>query len=258
MAELSTRLLWLWLWSLADHVDRGGRLDPEVERAARLVLRYLLGAAEVPCYDCWEEHPGHRHTSTLAAIAAGLRDIGALLNDAEAQNYGEHLRRRLLTPDHTLAGGFVRFPGDTCVDGSLLWIDVPFVLVPSESELAVTTVHRIRDELYRPSGGVRRYQGDTFYGGSEWIMLAASLGCVAVAQGNLEPFAKASVSAPAESSRHLCRGRATCGRKARCPDGRLARETGLGVEHGISAVGGRSRRWLPTSSSTRSTTSSTG
>lgn len=50
----------------------------------------------------------------------------------------------------------------------------------------MTTVHRIRDELYRPSGGVRRYQGDTFYGGSEWIMLAASLGCVAVAQGNLE------------------------------------------------------------------------
>lgn len=33
---------------------------------------------------------------------------------------------------------------------------------------------------------MRRYQGDTFFGGAEWILLAASLGCVAIAQGDGE------------------------------------------------------------------------
>jgi GH15 family glucan-1,4-alpha-glucosidase len=31
---------------------------------------------------------------------------------------------------------------------------------------------------------VRRYLGDTFYGGSEWILLAASLGSVALLEGD--------------------------------------------------------------------------
>jgi hypothetical protein len=50
--------------------------------------------------------------------------------------------------------------------------------------LYATTVGRIRDELYRPGGGVRRYQGDTFYGGGQWILLAASLGWATLAMGD--------------------------------------------------------------------------
>jgi GH15 family glucan-1,4-alpha-glucosidase len=172
-----------WLWVLADHHRRGGALDPSVEAAARLVVGYLLAAAEVPCYDCWEEHPDNRHTSTLAAVAAGLRDVGALLGDERAQAHAERLRQQMLGPEHTVAGSLVRYPGDTRVDGSLLWVFVPYHLAPLQSEVAVATIGRIRDELLRPAGGVRRYQGDTFYGGAEWILLAASLGQVAVAQG---------------------------------------------------------------------------
>ena len=37
-----------------------------------------------------------------------------------------------------------------------------------------------------PGGGVRRYLGDTFYGGSQWILLAASLGWTAVRLGDRE------------------------------------------------------------------------
>ena len=175
-----------WLWALADHVNRGGDTDSRLEAAARLVLRYLLVAAEVPCYDCWEEHPGHRHTSTLASVAAGLRDGGALLGNGEAQERAERLRRLMLGPEHTLAGSLIRFPGDTRVDGSLLWAIVPYGLLPYESDVAVTTIRRISQELHLPRGGVRRYQGDTFYGGAEWILLAASLGSVAVAQGDTD------------------------------------------------------------------------
>ena len=173
-----------WLWALADHVARGGHLDPTLEQGARLVIRYLLGAGDVPCFDCWEEHPGQLHTSSLGAVSAGLRNAGALLGDSTAQAYAEKLRTRLLGSEHTVAGGLIRFPGDTRVDGSLLWLGVPLGIVPVDGRLYATTVGRIRDELYRPEGGVRRYQGDTFYGGGQWILLAASLGWATLTMGD--------------------------------------------------------------------------
>ena len=175
-----------WLWALADHVVRGGRLDDTLTAAARLVVRYLLEAGDTPCYDCWEEHPGNVHTSSLAAVAAGLRDAGALLDDRKAQDYARGLVDRITGPDHTLAEAFVRFPGDTRVDGSLLWIAVPFRLVDVDDPTYRNTVTRIRQELLVPGGGVRRYLGDTFYGGSEWILLAAAYGWVALASGKRE------------------------------------------------------------------------
>lgn len=175
-----------WLWALADHVQRGGELDDVLERGARLVVRYLVGAGEQPCFDCWEEHPGHVHTSTLAAVAAGMRDASRLLGDPAAQDAADRLIHRLLGGEFTLADAFVRYPGDTRVDGSLLWLGVPFGIVEPTGALYKTTVARIRDELLVPGGGVRRYLGDTFYGGSQWILLAASLGWTAVRLGDRE------------------------------------------------------------------------
>jgi GH15 family glucan-1,4-alpha-glucosidase len=173
-----------WLWAVADHVERGGELESPMEAAARLVIRYLMGAAQLACYDCWEEHPGQRHTSTLASVVAGLRDAGSLLGDRDAQAYAGTLRGQMLGPDHTLGGSLVRSVGDTRVDGSLVWVFIPYRIVPLDADLAATTIGRVRDELQLTSGGVRRYQGDTFFGGAEWILLAASLGCVSVAQGD--------------------------------------------------------------------------
>jgi isomaltose glucohydrolase len=195
----------LWLWALADHVRRGGHLDPTLEQAARLVVRYLLGAGQLPCFDCWEEHPGNLHTASLAAVSAGLRDAGALLGDIAAHAYAEHLRRRLLGPEHTLAGGFIRCPGDTRVDGSLLWLGVPFGVVAVDDDRYTTTVSRIREELYRPGGGVRRYQGDSFYGGGQWILLAASLGWATLATGatELAPQLLAWIEASANDAGYL-------------------------------------------------------
>lgn len=84
----------------------------------------------------------------------------------------------------TLAGTFVRFPGDTRVDGSLLWLAVPFALVDPAEPTFTNTVTRITQELIVPGGGLRRYLGDTFYGGSEWILLAAAYGWVMAVQGH--------------------------------------------------------------------------
>jgi GH15 family glucan-1,4-alpha-glucosidase len=147
----------LWLWALADHVRRGGHLDPTLEQAARLVVRCLLGAGELPCFDCWEEHPGNLHTASLAAVSAGLREAGALLGDGAAAAHAEKLRARLLGPEHTLAGGFIRCPGDTRVDGSLLWLGVPLGVVAVDDARYTTTLSRIAGRVagavVRPSRG---------------------------------------------------------------------------------------------------------
>ena len=173
-----------WLWTLADHLNRGGDGDETLTAAARLVIRYLLVVAEIPCYDCWEEHPGNVHTSSVGAVAAGLRDAGARLDDTAAVARADDLLTRITGPDHTLAGAFVRYPGDTRVDGSLMWLAVPFGLVELDNPLFLNTMTRIEQELLVPGGGVRRYLGDTFYGGSEWILLTATLGWVRARLGD--------------------------------------------------------------------------
>ncbi|HEY5181334.1 MAG TPA: glycoside hydrolase family 15 protein [Dermatophilaceae bacterium] len=173
-----------WLWALADHVNRGGLLDDTLTAAADLVIRYLLVAGQTPCFDCWEENPGNVHTSSLAAVAAGLRDAGRMLGHDPAIAAADQITARVTGPEHTLGGAFIRFPGDTRVDGSLLWLAVPFGLVEVTDPTFVNTVTRIQQELVVPGGGVRRYLGDTFYGGSEWILLAASLGWVQTQRGD--------------------------------------------------------------------------
>jgi hypothetical protein len=119
--------------------------------------------------------------------------------------HGLAARRTDHRTQHTLAGSFIRYPGDTRVDGSLLWIAVPFGLIDANSDLYRTTVDRIRQELYQPGGGVRRYLGDTFYGDSEWILLAASLGWSSLALGdrNLALTVHAWIDAQADDSGYL-------------------------------------------------------
>jgi GH15 family glucan-1,4-alpha-glucosidase len=153
-----------WLWALADHIARGGHFDDTLTAGARLVVRYLLEAGDTPCYDCWEEHPGNVHTSSLAAVAAGLRDAGGLLDDPKAQAYAGELVDRITGPEHTVAGAFVRFPGDTRVDGSLLWLAVPFGLVSIDDPRYRNTVTRIRQELLVRGGGLRRNRARTSAG----------------------------------------------------------------------------------------------
>lgn len=148
-----------WLWALADHVNRGGLLDDTLAAAADLVIRYLLVAGQTPCFDCWEEHPANVHTSSLAAVAAGLRDAGRMLGHDLAVAAADEITARITGPEHTLGGAFIRFPGDTRVDGSLLWLAVPFGVVEITDPIFVNTVTRIEQELVVPGSGVRRYLG---------------------------------------------------------------------------------------------------
>lgn len=164
-----------WIWALYDHSRRHGPLDDDTSAAVALVARYLDATSHLACYDCWEEFGDQRHTSTVGAVAAGLRAAGELLDEPSFTTKSRDLVDELRA-HHMRKGRFVKFRGDDRVDASLLWLAHPFAVVEPDDPIMTATVGRIRRDLHRPGGGVKRYLGDSFYGGGEWILLTAWLG----------------------------------------------------------------------------------
>lgn len=163
-----------WLWSLREHLRRsGGELGAEEEEAVELVVDYLAALWRLPCFDLWEEHGDHRHTSTLAALAGGLEAVGGWHPRAGA--LAEEIRREI----HTLGsdgGTFVKFLGQAGLDASLLSLGTPYGVVGADHPLLVATLRRIEARLRGACGGLRRYPDDSYYGGGEWVLLTAWLG----------------------------------------------------------------------------------
>ena len=81
------------------------------------------------------------------------------------------------------AGAFTKWDGNPAVDGSLLWMAVPYGLLAPDDPAFAATLERIETELVSPDGGVHRYATDTFYGGGEWLLLTAGLGRVYLRRG---------------------------------------------------------------------------
>lgn len=177
-----------WLWALADHARRGGVISERTRQAADLVTRYLCAAGHLACYDCWEELGDLRHTATLGAVIAGL-DAAAELGDATATQRAGELRE-LLYAAHVHDGSFIKHEGSHAVDASLLWLAVPFGVASVDDPVMAWTAARVAAELTGPTGGTRRYLGDTFYGGGEWVLLTAWLGWFHAASGDLDSAAR--------------------------------------------------------------------
>jgi GH15 family glucan-1,4-alpha-glucosidase len=180
----------IWLWSLGEHLARGGELSPRRAGAASLVAEYLAALWRCPSYDAWEENPEQVHSSTVAAIAAGLRAAGRYVaGDSAASNAArrrwaesadlmmQHLR------EAAVDGYLPKWPGSSAVDGSLLWLGYPYRLVRLDDPIFAATLERIEADLVSPGGGVHRYRDDTYYGGGEWILLTAALGSVYAERG---------------------------------------------------------------------------
>jgi GH15 family glucan-1,4-alpha-glucosidase len=130
----------LWLWALRGHCDRHRRPADRWQGAVELTIDYLRRQGGAPCIDWWEERAGV-HAATLASVAAGL--------DA----WGEWAE--LPEPEHRL-------------DASLLALPL---LGRGPAPLA-----EIETRLVSAGGGVHRHLEDTYYGGGEWLLLAAMLG----------------------------------------------------------------------------------
>jgi GH15 family glucan-1,4-alpha-glucosidase len=168
-----------WLWALDAHAQRHGRPIGRFAEGAALSAAYIAAFWDQPSYDWWEEHSDHRHTSTLAAIGAGLRatatwsevPAGLRRHAADTAALIESAVRR----DAMRLGHLSKWLGGEAVDASLLATSTPFDLLPPEDPLILATVERIEAELVH-GGGVHRYAGDTYYGGGEWLLLSALLG----------------------------------------------------------------------------------
>jgi isomaltose glucohydrolase len=144
----------LWLWALRGHAERGGRLEPEVVRAADAVADYVTRVWREPCTDWWEERLGV-HAATLACLDAGLRAWdrdGVDLSAAEDR-----------------------------LDASLL------ALVVLGAGGGAELVDRVAAGLLGETGGVHRHPDDVYYGGGEWLLLTALLGWAELLVGRPEP-----------------------------------------------------------------------
>jgi GH15 family glucan-1,4-alpha-glucosidase len=176
----------MWLWALEEH-HAGRPLSPEVAATVELVARYLEATWTLKCFSCWEEFDGGVHASTLAAALRGLEAAGRLLGDQRWLLEAARIRSSLL--DRFVQDGrFKRGPGDGRLDGSLLWLGVPFDVLPLDDPRIEATVEAIRRDLSGPNGGVYRYRGDTYFGGGEWLLLTSSLAWHDALTGNANGF----------------------------------------------------------------------
>jgi GH15 family glucan-1,4-alpha-glucosidase len=164
-----------WLWALCDHLrrDDDAGLYAELRSGVVRLVAYLRAFWDSPCYDCWEEFDDKVHTATLAAIYGGLRAIGdydpALADDGTAEAIRAFVRERCVVD-----GYLCKYVGSDLVDGSLLMVAAPYGLLSPDDPIMQATVAKIERDLLR--GGVYRYLQDVYYGGGEWLLLAAWLG----------------------------------------------------------------------------------
>jgi GH15 family glucan-1,4-alpha-glucosidase len=207
-----------WLWALGDHLRRS-RTDSEPPRFARAVestARYLLAFWDQPCYDCWEENGEQVHVATLAAIAAGLRvaaswpGVAPEVRSAAAQT-SLAIERRVRS-EGVRNGHLVKWLGGSELDASLLFCAVPYRLFAPDDPLMRATVAAL-ESAGLAHGGVHRHLADVYYGGGEWLLLAAQLGSYYVAIGERERAeqqlawvvaqADAADNLPEQASEHL-------------------------------------------------------
>jgi GH15 family glucan-1,4-alpha-glucosidase len=171
----------IWLWSLEFHRKRGGPVAGTLTEAAQLVARYLAALPDSPCYDAWEEWPDRVHTSTRAAILAGLRAAASLgvADDSVTLAVGRLEDELVERPPDV----YTKWGGSDAVDASLLWIVAPYGLVEPSHPTFARTLRRIEAELVSSDSGVHRYRDDTYYGGGAWMLLTAGLGRVYLRRG---------------------------------------------------------------------------
>lgn len=168
-----------WLWALRQQHDRnpssGPPLAPEV---VELTVDYLATFWHQPCYDWWEEHLEHRHTSTLGSIWAGLHACAdwPYLDETTQRTAREAAWqiRDVVETEVIVDGALSKWLGSDAVDGSLIACLTPFDMFPPDHPVARATVARVDSEL--APAGVYRYLDDVYYGGGQWVLLAAFLG----------------------------------------------------------------------------------
>ena len=183
----------MWLWALSHHLRRHHLAADPWLPAVNLAVDYLCTFGGDACFDWWEEHSEHRHTSTLAAVRAGLlaaAGIPGLTPDrrGRAETAAAALLHTILTEAVSGSGSaryLTKWIGSQAIDASLAGCVVPFGVVPAADPLATATLGKIAADL-DVDGGVHRFTEDVFYGGGQWLLLSCLLGWNLAATGDLD------------------------------------------------------------------------
>ncbi len=196
-----------WLWLVAEYLGQCRETLPASwASSAAVVIRYLGIVWKLPNSDCWEEFPEHIHPATLACLAGGLKAISKYVEREEASSCMElsgeitgYLRAHV-HPD----GFFPKYIGSGTIDASLLWLSVPYNVIPADDPAMRRTIERIENEI-TIEGGVKRYPQDTYYGGGRWIILSAFLGMyyLRIGEGDRAAEQMAWILEQAEADGHL-------------------------------------------------------
>lgn len=185
-----------WLWALNQHVNLLGdsAILEQLKEPIEVTLRYLELAWKLPNYDCWEEHPEYLHTYSLSTVYAGFKaaeewiasgklniktiPVTALAAEVRQFILESAVKNGRLVKYFCPPGSEseTRLIGNDGVDASLLAVAIPFQLFSAEDPIFLSTLKKIEEDLHRLGGGVYRYKADVYYGGGEWILLAAWLG----------------------------------------------------------------------------------
>ncbi len=170
-----------WLWGLVEHIGITGQKEflDHYGQAVKLTVDYLTAFWQTPNYDCWEEHAEEVHPSTLACIAGGLKAVNGYWESPELAttiaDIEGYIRNHFVFGEASVQH-LVKFMGNDPIDANLLWVAIPYGILPAQDGIMKATVEKIEKELYKNKEGVHRYLKDTYYGGGAWILLTAWLG----------------------------------------------------------------------------------
>lgn len=142
--------------------------------AVKIVADFLMVAWPHPCFDCWEEGDDKIHGSTLLAVAGGLKAAAEITRDSRYLVEYKNIVRRIES-DFVIDGHFVKNSGNSRVDAGLAWAALPHRAYESNHPLVLGTLEAIKSQLQSTPGGVKRYLGDTYYGGGDWVLLEGLL-----------------------------------------------------------------------------------
>lgn len=154
-----------------------------VLNAVRIVADFLTVAWNHPCYDCWEEGADDIHGSTLLAVAGGLKAAAEITSDSRYLDGYQNVIRRIES-DFVVDGHFVKNSGSSRIDAGLAWAALPHRAYEASHPLVLGTLDAIKNGLQNTPGGVKRYIGDTYYGGGDWVLLEGLLAWNEAAHGN--------------------------------------------------------------------------
>jgi hypothetical protein len=149
-----------------------------------------------PSHDLWEERMGI-HAYSLGAVASAFLTGGHLageLMETEKQAKYTEIGKRMSA---MISEKFVPADGpiyrckigdhwDGAADVSMLGLIKPFGIYNTRQPQAQRILEMVRQRLWwKPTGGVLRYEADTYRGGNPWILTTLWLAYVELSFGNI-------------------------------------------------------------------------